>query len=320
MVTFVCPSCYVSTVKGVFDLSVREPIVAIKRSEINRSYSNYLDYYDIYTDELIIECHIRAAPAPIIYWYKDAIEMNICGRLRTTHEGSTYQLCVSHPDINDSGKYVCQAENPAAKVEFGHYVYFEGKDSHLHVSGIFHANQRKPADDGLARLEQIMAALKAEGGGEPREEKKKKKAAAAAKGKEGEEGKKGVVKGGKGGLATKKKLCFAANLKDRTVFIGQTLKLYVTVIGPEPNIKWLKNECNIVYTPRVKNFTKESYACIEIYDVCQDDAGEYKCVAKNAAGEIITSTRVTVHTGEQSDAQAPIFLLPLRGIMEWESD
>lgn len=240
--------------------------------------------------------------------------MNICGRLRTTHEGSTYQLLISHPDINDSGKYVCQAQNPAAKVEFGHYVYFEGKDSHLHVAGICHAQQRKPADDGLARLEQIMAALKAEGGGEPREEKKKKKAVPAAKAKEGKEGGKEVVgKGAKGGLATKKKLSFASNLKDRTVFSGQTVKLYVTVIGPEPNIKWLKNECNIVYTPRVKNFTKESYACIEIYDACQDDVGEYKCVAKNAAGEIITSCRVTVHTGEQSDASAPIFLLPLRG-------
>lgn len=260
----------------------------------------------------MIECHIRAAPAPVINWTKDAIQLKIGGRLRTTHEGSTYQLLISQPDINDSGKYVCQAENSADKVEFGHYVFFEGKDAHLHVAGIFHAQHRKPADDGLDRLEQIMAALKADAeSGEAREEKKKKKA--AAKGKDGEEG--GPVgKGGKGGgIATKKKLSFASTLKDRTVFTGQTLKLTLTVIGPEPNIKWMKNDCNIVYGAHVKNFTKESFACIEIYDILPDDAGEYKCIAKNAAGEISTAGRVTVHVGDMSDAQAPIFLLPLRG-------
>lgn len=205
---------------------------------------------------------------------------------------------------------MCQAENPADKVEFGHYVFFEGKDAHLHVPGIFHAQHRKPADDGLARIEQIMATLKAEAG-EGREEKKKKKG--VPKGKEDKEEGGPPGKGGKGGIATKKKLSFASTLKDRTVFTGQTLKLSLTVIGPEPNIKWLKDECNIVYGAHVKNFTKESFACIEIYDITPEDAGEYKCVAKNAAGEIVTAGRVTVHVGDNSDAQAPIFLLPLRG-------
>lgn len=204
---------------------------------------------------------------------------------------------------------MCQAENPADKVEFGHYVYFEGKDSHLHVAGICHAQRRQPADDGLARLDQIMATLKADGGGEEREKKKEK---GVKKGDAKEAAAAGPAKG-KGGLATKKKLSFASTLKDRTVFTGQTLKLSLTVIGPEPNIKWLRNECNIVYGAHVKNFTKESFACIEIYDITPEDAGEYKCVAKNAAGEITTAGRVTVHVGDNSDAQAPIFLLPLRG-------
>lgn len=213
---------------------------------------------------------------------------------------------------------MCQAENTADKVEFGHYVYFEGKDTHLHVAGIYHSQQRKLADDGLdLRIEQIMASLKSDETPEAREKREKKKAAAKAKeqkeAKENMESGAPAGKAGKGGTATKKKLSFASTLKDRTVFTGQTLKLSLTVIGPEPNIKWLKNECNIVYTPRVKNFTKESFACIEIYDVCSDDAGEYKCVAKNSMGEITTAGRVTVHKGDQSDAQAPIFLLPLRG-------
>lgn len=259
---------------------------------------------------MVIECHIRAAPAPVIHWTKDAVELKIGGRLRITHEGSTYQLLISQPDINDSGKYVCQAENSADKVEFGHYVFFEGKDAHLHVAGIFHAQHRKPADDGLERLEQIMAALKADAQGTVAGEEKKKKKGAKKEDKE-EGGPPG--KGGKGGIVTKKKLSFASTLKDRTVFTGQTLKLSLTVIGPEPNIKWLKNECNIVYGAHVKNFTKESFACIEIYDVLPEDAGEYKCVAKNNAGEIVTAGRVTVHVGDMSDAQAPIFLLPLRG-------
>lgn len=208
---------------------------------------------------------------------------------------------------------MCQAENPADKVEFGHYVFFEGKEAHLHVSGIFHAQHRKPADDGLARIEQIMATLEADrpAGGDEEKKKKKKGVAKGKEGKDGEEAPAG--KGGKGGLATKKKLSFASTLKDRTIFTGQTLKLSLTVIGPEPNIKWLKDECNIVYGAHVKNFTKESFACIEIYDVTPEDAGEYKCVAKNAAGEITTAGRVTVHVGDMSDAQAPIFLLPLRG-------
>lgn len=248
------------------------------------------------------------------------MELRISGRLRTTHEGSTYQLLICHPDINDSGKYVCQAENSAAKVEFGHYVYFEGKDSHLHVPGIYHSQQRKQADDGLERLEQLIESLKAGESAAEREKREKKKAAAKVKEQKDAKENEGEVVvgkggrgGGKGGLTTKKKLSFASNLRDRTVFTGQTLKLSLTVIGPEPNIKWLRNDCNIVYSPRVKNFTKESFACIEIYDVCNDDAGEYKCVAKNNSGEIVTAGRVTVHQSGASDAQAPIFLLNLRG-------
>lgn len=282
-------------------------------------YSCSSDYYDIATDELVIECHIRAAPAPIIRWTKDAIEIKVRGRYRTTHEGSTYQLLISHPIFADTGKYTCEAENAAAKVHFGHFVFFEGKEAHLHVAGIYHARGRKNIDGGVSKMEDILAVVRGEvedlgelaeaaEPGEPGEAVEP----GTKKTKKGKKGGKEIV-GRLGGITTKKKLSFASTLKDRTVFSGQTLKLSLTVIGPEPNIKWLKNGCNIVFGAHAKNFTKEGYACIEVYDINEEDSGEYSCVAKNNAGEITTTGRITVYSNQNEDAVAPIFLLPIRG-------
>lgn len=259
----------------------------------------------------MIECHIRAAPAPTIEWIKDAIDIKIGGRYRVTHEGSTYQLLISKPSFADTGKYVCRAENSAAKVEMGHFVMFEGKETHLHVAGIFHA-QRRTRGLSEPRTDDAVEEVTEEGGareGEIVEGEPKKK----VKGKPGTKGGKGVSVMGKPGLKIKKQLSFASSLKDRIIFTGQTLKLCLTCIGPEPQIKWMRNGCGIVYGPHIKNFTKEGYACIEVYNVTEEDAGEYSCVAKNAAGEISTSGRITVYTSNQSDASAAVFLLPLRG-------
>ncbi|XP_059620294.1 muscle M-line assembly protein unc-89-like, partial [Phlebotomus argentipes] len=275
------------------------------------------DSYDIYTDELIVEFHIRGQPRPQLEWAKDAIALDLNDeRYRVVHEGNLCQLLISKPTINDSGKYVCFASNAAGKVEASHYLYFESKEAVTHVAGIFHAHSKKSLEEITDELmPHITLPERPKDDNQGERVKKEKPAAKGVKG--GPKAAAAAAAAGKGRrkeetLLHRKILTFSNNLRDMTVNVGTKLKLTTTVIGPEPNIKWTKDGIGIAPSPRYKNSTKEGFACIELNDLTLDDSGVYACTAKNAAGEISTQAQVTVYAIEDVDAIAPIFTLPIR--------
>lgn len=198
------------------------------------------------------------------------------------------QLIISEPLPRDTGAYACIAENKVKREQTASFVEFEGRD---------------------AIIEKLTA--------QPvQEEKPVVRESAAPKKKAMRKGKAGKAKGAEeeaGPVDMKNRLKFVAHLNDRMVPVGSKMKLMCLVDGPEPNIKWTKDGCNIVFTARVKNLTKEGTALIEFLNVLPEDVGEWKCAAKNSAGEITSVCNLTVFELPPTDIIPPTFSRPISG-------
>lgn len=200
------------------------------------------------------------------------------------------QLVISDPIPSDTGAYACIAENKVKREQTAQFVEFEGRDEYI-------------------------ASLTATGGDEEDAEVKVKKVM-----RRGKAGKGKAAADGDAPVDMKKRLKFVAHMNDRTVPVGSKMKLMCLVDGPEPTIKWMHNGMNIVFTPRVKNLTKEGLALIEFLTVLQEDAGEWKCSAKNASGEITSVCNVTVFELPPTDIIPPTFSRPIAGnVLTWWS-
>lgn len=193
------------------------------------------------------------------------------------------QLIISDPIPSDTGAYACIAENKVKREQTAQFVEFEGRDEYIR-------NLTAPAEE--------------------EEEAPKPKKVTMRKGKAG----KGKAAAEDGAPVDKKlRLKFVSHLNDRMVPVGSKMKLMCIVDGPEPNIKWTRNGMNIVFTPRVKNLSKEGTALVEFLTVLPEDVGEWKCAAKNAAGEISTVCNLTVFELPPTDIIPPTFSRPISG-------
>lgn len=89
---------------------------------------------------------------------------------------------------------------------------------------------------------------------------------------------------------------FIKGLENTAVPEGGTVRLTVKVDGhPKPDVKWTVNGCDIISSP---DFVLEEYPegvhALTIPHSFITDTGRYSVIAKNAAGEAITSGIVTV--------------------------
>ncbi|XP_060628877.2 striated muscle preferentially expressed protein kinase isoform X1 [Anolis sagrei] len=97
---------------------------------------------------------------------------------------------------------------------------------------------------------------------------------------------------------------FLQELKDVAVSIGHDALLKVVVIGnPRPHLSWYKE--NVLIDPTKEKDKEEEdedeYGCLRICNSKVDDAGIYRCVAKNRHGEAASSATVTVTDMEDSE-------------------
>lgn len=92
----------------------------------------------------------------------------------------------------------------------------------------------------------------------------------------------------------KYQLAFIAGLKDRTAIEGTQFKLFCSVNGYRPDIKFFKNNIPMVYGPKCKNLSRESLGGVMFPSIVPEDSGVYTCTAKNNYCEISCSARLTV--------------------------
>jgi hypothetical protein len=88
---------------------------------------------------------------------------------------------------------------------------------------------------------------------------------------------------------------FMQKLHDVTLTTGNPLELIATFVGtPEPEITWVLDGEPLVTSPACEVVTKEGTSKLLIGEVEPEDAGNYKCVARNNVGKATTGSSVIV--------------------------
>ncbi|CAH1249861.1 OBSCN [Branchiostoma lanceolatum] len=59
------------------------------------------------------EAKVTGKPEPRISWFKNGAELQSSDRIQISRDGTTSVLCIPNPDHEDSGTYVCKADNAA---------------------------------------------------------------------------------------------------------------------------------------------------------------------------------------------------------------
>lgn len=257
-------------------------------------------------DELTIEVHVHGVPRPVVSWWKGAFEIKPNVKFTKLEEAhGVFKLLIYKPNNKDSGIYTCKAINSSGEAVITHTVEV-AKNLHFHVHGIFHARDRLKQDKEETAKRAMEEALKSKG------ESDKRRAKA---GSEPRSGGRASRASPETMVSDRQKLKFATQLRDRMALEGTTVKLVVTIIGPDPACRWMKDDKWVVYGEKVKNRTEADKAIIELIDVTAENSGVYKCVAKNEFSEIETSCYFKVYAAQtEGDEHEPIFALPLRGI------
>lgn len=252
-------------------------------------------------DVLGIEVHCHGIPKPKIKWFHDVIEIKPSFKYALLEEAQgVYKLEIYKPAGKDSGNYTCKAENSVAVAKIIHSVQFVGGQGHVHIPGIHHAHSEL--------LKQ-------------KEEEAKRAMEEALKAKEEYESRCGgnlqptVRRDGIPSIPQKGLLKFVNTLYDRDALVGNNVKFTCVVLGPEPNICWLKDGKEDDYGPDVKILTVEGTTMLEISDLALVHSGEYKCCASNNISNVSVSCQLKVYDAriKGENKEEPLFLESIKG-------
>lgn len=251
---------------------------------------------------------MRGNPRPIITWTRDELPIEFDERTQQVeHLDGVCELIINKPTTKDSGNYSCVATNSIGTQKCSHQVEFV------------------PVPQSPSRRDSGMAP-------------EKKDAAAASESDAEGKGKEPAGKG-KGGAkrlppkvsdesasrrpapptieellkASRSKLSFVTHLTNRVFPEGTKIKLSCVVQGPDPNVRWLKNDQPLVYSPRVRNLSKEGLCVLEIDKCTVDDSGSYTLVVRNTESDISCGCNLQIYETKQTADMAPTFTRALKG-------
>lgn len=258
--------------------------------------ANHIDVYHSSQNDLIIDTKVRGNPRPVISWTKDQIPIVLDDRVvQIEHLDGICELIVNKPTINDNGIYVCTAQNKLGSQSTTHTVVVDTTHS--------------------SRRSSVLSAMQEEGGAAAGEGGKKAKKLPKKSLADGEEG-------GEGGYerrsrmpdpSPKQMLYFTVNLSNRYVAEGSKVKLQAVIGGPEPTIKWQKDEQNVQYGPRIRNMNRDSLAVLEFTSALPEDSGTYTIIAQNEFCKITTSALLHVYQPKVNTDVQPVFIRSLKG-------
>ncbi|XP_055540438.1 muscle M-line assembly protein unc-89-like [Wyeomyia smithii] len=92
----------------------------------------------------------------------------------------------------------------------------------------------------------------------------------------------------------KNPLKFLNELRDITVAEGKSVKLFCTVSGPKPDIKWQKDGFPLEFSKVIKNLSHDSTGIVNILKVSKQDEGVYTVIVKHKDFCISNDAKVTV--------------------------
>lgn len=92
----------------------------------------------------------------------------------------------------------------------------------------------------------------------------------------------------------KNTLKFMTELRDVTVMEGASFRLFCTVLGPKPEIKWLKNDEPMEYTKTIKNQTHDYTGIVHFSKASISDEGVYTVMVKHKDCTISSQANVKI--------------------------
>lgn len=101
----------------------------------------------MHANELVLECRVRAEPAPIITWTRENELIATNDKyLQVDQPDGLCRLVIYNPEDRDNGLYVCKADNSAGSDKTSHNVTFDGANSYMNekIHGYYHRDSNKP--------------------------------------------------------------------------------------------------------------------------------------------------------------------------------
>lgn len=253
---------------------------------------NIKDTYHGKINEVQLDCHVRGLPTPTITWVKDGVKVEPSDKYQQVeHDDGTIELFIMDPSPNDSGKYVCQAENREGKAEIVHMVTVQPR-------------RRRPVSPSRDRPPALPPTEETE---EEKEKRRKKK-------QEDEES----SGGGRRREAApppdlRKQLYFRNFLSNRTVKEGSNVKWMVNIDGPEPTARWFHGENPIAFGPKSKMSMQDGIAWLNLIGVTEEEAGEYTLRVRGPENEIVSTCNLFVYSTGKVEAIPPTFTVGIKG-------
>lgn len=273
--------------------------------------------YHAHENDLIIDCKVCGNPRPLITWTKDDIPIEFDERMQQIeHLDGVCELIINKPTVKDSAKYSCIATNSIGSQTTSHQVEFtphpslpgSRRDSGMASSGA--ESDTEKSDDkkddkeagakGKAKRERLPPSSKTESSSGSRRQ-------AAPTIEE-------LLK------ASRAKLSFVTHLTNRVFPEGTKIKLSCVVQGPDPNVRWLHDDQPMVYSPRVRNLSKDGLCVLEIGSCNLDDSGLYTCIVRNQESDISCGCTVQVYETKQTADLLPTFTRSLKGELKVKCD
>lgn len=220
------------------------------------------------------------------------------------------QLIINKPTFKDSGKYTCIATNNIGTSKISHQVEFVplAATPNRRESGL---SEKKDTTTTASESEAEKSDAK---GGKEKAKGPRQRAAP----KEAEQPSGGSRRAAPPSIeemlkATRNKLSFVTHLTNRVYPVGTKIKLSCVVQGPDPNVRWLRDDQPLVYSPRVRNLSKDTLCILEISNCTVDDSGNYTLVVRNQDSDITCGCTLQVYDTKRSVDLAPTFTRALKG-------
>lgn len=118
------PPTFVKSIKGMHTCDVHFNF-RTHCSNVRLIFSR-VDTYRYSDQKLILECRVRAHPAPSISWLKDGQILQGERYEQRYLDDDVYRLEIANPNTADNGRYTCRAVNELHTEEISHMIHVEG--------------------------------------------------------------------------------------------------------------------------------------------------------------------------------------------------
>lgn len=300
--------CYARNTSGEASTSAKLEVYASDQSaDLAPTFTRGMkELYNSKINEINITCHVRGMPTPTITWSHDGVTIEPSEKYQLIeHDDGLCELNISDCTRQDNGKYVCQADNRAGKAETTHIVQVQLREQRSSLVSLKDLPPTPTTDQASVNGDA---------------EEKPAAGAPAGKGK-GQRGKKSDAPTGGGRRYApapppnpKEQLFFSAFLTDRTVGEGGKTKLSCYIEGPDPQLRWSKDDNPVVMSPRCRAEMKDGLATLTLLNVVLEDSGDYRVLARNQASEITSACRLNVYETIKPSESAPIFTSNIKGM------